>query len=575
MTHSKRSFKKGIAAVASVMAIALMTVSCGQSGVNSPQTTPPATVSPSGTAPVEGGFSSDPNLNEPGVFPIAKETVTLKIGLAQSANVSDYKTNKYTKMLEEKGNFNLEFELYPSNEATQKIELMIAAGGTDLPEILIRGLEDRAVATYGSGGYFLPINDYIEHSSYYLKAQLERTADKNLAAYFTSPDGNIYTVPSYAESIVNEFDRRLWLYQPWLDELGVSAPTTTDEYRALLEKIKATDLNKNGKADEIPLMGATTGFFSYYFDFLMTSFIYSDESRDWMVLEDGKINFAYTTEEWKEGLKYLRDLCLDDLLLPVSFTQDDAQAKQIMNNPDATLVGTAIIGSPSMLAGDDNRRTEYVSASPLAGPSGIKQSIFRPTLPNPTAYITMNAKNPEAAFRLLDLMMSDEATVWNRWGEPEVDWRGPTANEKGAYENMGYPAMIVPILAWGSVQNAHWQNGAPCFRTYEVAGGLTVDTDNPLSSAITLEVAEADAIEFELKPDEIIYKIMYTGEEMDTISEIKANLKTYVKEKNAAYITGYTDIDADWSNFLNELEKIGLGQFLEISQTAYDRTVGK
>ena len=47
----------------------------------------------SGSQAGASSYKRDPNLNPPGVFPINKTTVPLKIGIQQNAQVEDWKTN--------------------------------------------------------------------------------------------------------------------------------------------------------------------------------------------------------------------------------------------------------------------------------------------------------------------------------------------------------------------------------------------------------------------------------------------------------------------------------------------------
>ena len=73
------------------------------------------------------------------------------------------------------------------------------------------------------------------------------------------------------------------------------------------------------------------------------------------------------------------------------------------------------------------------------------------------------------------------------------------------------------------------------------------------------------------QPAEVIPKLIYTSDESDAIAEIEVNLKNYVDESLAKFVTGAKDIDAEWDNYLAELEKIGLSTYLEVVQTVYDR----
>ena len=65
-----------------------------------------------------------------------------------------------------------------------------------------------------------------------------------------------------------------------------------------------------------------------------------------------------------------------------------------------------------------------------------------------------------------------------------------------------------------------------------------------------------------------------TLEEMEIISEIKPALDSYVKETTANFIAGNLDIDAEWDNYLAELENIGLSQYLEVISGVYARMYG-
>ena len=247
------------------------------------------------------GYVHDENLNELGALPICKDTVTLKLLIGQNANVSDYKENSYTKKIEENGNVNLQFEVVPSADISTKLNLMMNSG-TDLPDVIISGLTSALCANYGANGMIIPLNQYYENSSYYIKEALEKVKDKNIMNYLTAADGNIYTALSYNEILQNEFTHVLWIYKPWLDELGLETPQTLDEYRNVLQAFKDNDLNHNGSSDEIALLVYSS---QNAMNVLMNTFITFEPAADMLSVKDGKLRFAYTTEEWKEGLKYL------------------------------------------------------------------------------------------------------------------------------------------------------------------------------------------------------------------------------------------------------------------------------
>ena len=118
-------------------------------------------------APGSTTYQRDPNLNPPGTFPINKTTVPIKIGVQQNATVENWKTNWMTQQIEKFGNYNMIFEEYPAGELNQKIELMVMAGGADLPDVVWGNPGLGVLTKYGQAGMIIPCNMYYENSAYY------------------------------------------------------------------------------------------------------------------------------------------------------------------------------------------------------------------------------------------------------------------------------------------------------------------------------------------------------------------------------------------------------------------------
>ncbi|MDW7659696.1 MAG: extracellular solute-binding protein, partial [Bacillota bacterium] len=203
------------------------------------------TATTTGTTADPNAWQSDPNLNEPGVEPICKETVTLTIGLRENANVTDFTTNDMTKLIEERGNFKLDFQFYTSEMATQ-INLIIAGGDfKNLPDVIMLPPGDAYVYQWGQAGAIIPLNDYYENSSYHLKMAVDRTG-VDFKQMVTSPDGSYYGIPTYNQSLGNENQGKMWINQPWLDTLDLEIPKTTEDLYNVLKAFKEDDPNGNG-----------------------------------------------------------------------------------------------------------------------------------------------------------------------------------------------------------------------------------------------------------------------------------------------------------------------------------------
>ena len=514
-------------------------------------------------------YVADENLNPPGEFPVCKKEVTITVGIPKDPLVTDYDTNLYTKALEEKMNCNIEFEFLPAtmDEAKQKVELMISAGGNDLPDVIVNvPLSDNTISRYAAGGFIVPLNEYYKNSAYYIKDVMEK--EPELEKMITMYDGNIYVVPKYLKIMQNELGYRMWIYEPWLEKLGLKMPETLDDFYNVLKAFKEKDPNGNGIADELPLLGATNGGESWFMDFIEAAYLPINPQSDYLYPENGKIKAAYYEPEFKEAVKYLNKLCTEGLLSPSSFTSAAAQSRQTVQNPNGVQVGCFTSMAPTYLNSSDGRQNGYKILPPLKQADGKGYAVYAPSIPTNSFFITKNCENPEAAFRMADIMMSEEMTIWSRFGKKGTDWLEATPDQKGMFESMGYEGKINPVLAWGSPQNSHWQNYAPGYRSYEMSFS-TVESGNNIFET---EIANKLKSYMDMIPEEYITKIIYSEEETDTVNEIQQNINTYIDDTVTRFIIGDLDIESGWDTYLEELKAIGVEELLDTVQKAYDRT---
>lgn len=515
-------------------------------------------------------LNKDSNVNEVGVFPVCKEKITLTIGIEREGSfIEDYKTNVLTKYLEEKMNANLEFVRLDEGEADKSIKLMMSAGGSNLPDIIIGdNVDDFDVIAYGKKGLIIPLNEYYENSSYYLKQIAEK--ESGFLNSITMSDGNIYTIPRYTKILQNEFGVKLWMYKPFLDNLGLDIPKTTDDFYEVLMKIKNNDPNGNGINDEIAFIGAggngASG--SLFADFVMSSFIYADAEDYYMYPENGKIHFACTDERWKEGLKYLKKLCSDKLLSPASFTTTPGQFNSIINKKEV-IAGSFVSMGPNFTDENKKRSLDYKVVAPLIGPEGEQNPICWATKPRNRFFITKNCKYPEAAFRLGDIMCDEKVAIMNRWGVEGSDWERASENDIGVASEEGYPALIVPKLSWGVRQNSHWHGNGPGYRDYDIGLGVAITESNPMD----YEIARSSLVYKNLMPKEYIVKLVYNIDEYDEVAKISGEIMSYVNNSTVEFITGAKDIDANWDKFVSDLNSLGAERLKDIMQAAYNRTL--
>jgi putative aldouronate transport system substrate-binding protein len=66
-----------------------------------------------------------------------------------------------------------------------------------------------------------------------------------------------------------------------------------------------------------------------------------------------------------------------------------------------------------------------------------------------------------------------------------------------------------------------------------------------------------------------------TSAEAEEISVLQKELHDYAKNQLARWISGDGNVNAEWDNYLKELDKIGLQRYLQVMQGVYNRYKGK
>ena len=567
--------KKSVKILTLILILSLVFAACSSGGKEATgSSAPPETRTSETTAAVSTEESDDPVFNELGILPLFKQPVTLTIGIPSKVS-DDLDNNYYTRLLEEKSNADLEFQLIGGTGADfrQKLSLMIASN-SELPDIILGGLEMQQSNQYGSMGVFLSLNNYYENSSFYIRHYMDLGDRETLLPYATAPDGNIYGIFKDTREMADDFMYRAWINKTWLDALGQEIPVTTEDFYNVLTAFKTRDPNGNGQADELPLVGSTS-WNRQPFEFLMNAFTYTSaggaNNVPYLQIKDGKLAASYVLPEWKAGLEYQNRLVTDGLISGLTYTQGDAELKQILENEDVQLVGVIPTNSMSVYLADSIRKQDFVPLPPLTGPEGVNFVTRVTFLPINSFFITKYCNNPEAAFRLGDLMWEEELSVTSRFGEKGIHWQYYSGDKKSLYDYMGIPARLEILQnIWGQeeAKKVHWGDFQPAKRTYEMGVMAQVFDGNIYDSQYMTAVSVpcyADKT-----PEDAVLYISFTDEEWNTISDIANFIRTYVDESKTRFIVGDLGF-SEWDNYVNELNKMGLEDYLTICRQAYDR----
>ena len=523
-------------------------------------------------------------VSEPGQLPVVDEVVEYTICAPDTTYVCDLNENTLTPWIQEKTNVKINFEEIPDTEWDTKVNLLIASD--ELPDAFIYGSFSAAeLADYGSQGVFLALNDIIEEHGHYVKQVFDQ--QEALPGAYTALDGNIYTLPDINECYHCFYSMRAWINQQWLTNLGLKYPNTVDEFVNVLRAFKEQDANGNGDPnDEIPFSGNATSWNSTIYPFLLNSFLHYDTSN-LSVKEDGTVIFTPLQPEFKEGLQWIASLIDEGLIEKEALTQTEEQLKTKGSNLDIALLGGFTSATWWSGVGSDNgegsRCREYSGLSPLEGPNGVRISPWAGTGFNMgNSVITTACEDPVPLFKMLDYMLSDEATLRSQIGELGVDYNEP---DEGAPGINGKPALYAKIPTsntsggtTGDEADTAMPNVFPSNRTSDFRLGEQADYSDPETQwQQEPRLYNESATYFAPYADEhMMYPgaVNLTAEESEKINFMKTQINDYVKENIVLFLAGEKSFDTDWDSFIAEFDNLKLDEYMELRQMAYTRQYG-
>lgn len=503
-----------------------------------------------------------------GEFPIVTDDLTLKIAMLVSATVEDIDSNYATKWLEDTTGINLEFTALPAEDTATKINLMMASKEA-IDVYCGYNMSKASVEEYAAAGWIVPIDDYIAaYGEGYdeLVADLEKLGMEDIFRnYVTFSDGKRYSLNYVSTMSTNMYYGNAWIYTPWLEKLGFNkAPSTLDEFFNFCMAIKNNDPNGNGIADEIPISGSTN-YFPRVIAFIGNAFQYTDFTW-YCKVDDGKVSFIANNDQYKSTVEYLKKLYDNGLLDPNHMTQSNSDVKALFAQDDLR-VGVVFTNSPSGYMDSTTepclnfRIVEPFSQDGFATTTSRGMSVYH------TWVITSSCKNPEAAYRLGDLILSSYGSDVVRYGEENVDWNYAKEGEKDIIGNQAYITLKNDV--WGfSSQNKIWRtNSIPYHikQSYLERTSNGDDTEYEAKKYIGTNAYIPYASK-EYLPETMLFA---SAEDEARISILKNDIVTYVQEQTAAFITGGRSMDT-WSAYIDELKMLGIDEYVSILQRGYE-----
>lgn len=507
------------------------------------------------------------SFNETG-YPVVNEPITLTVAAKKNAIHGNWDETYWYKYALEKTNINLEFDYIDSTAWEQKKQLMFAAD--ELPDVIIGGyygITRSDEMAYGEGGLLISLNDLIDKYAVNLKKLYGE--QPLVKADTTTPDGNIYTLPTARKVKDVVGGVRIWTNETWLKNLGLSKPETVAQMREVLYKFRDGDPDGDGQNNTYAISGVFDDVegdmrYLYHNAFgMLSSGVYVD---------NGKVVYGAMQPNFKEYLKEMNYLYSEGLIDKEYFTQTIAEYKA---KSSTGKVGIGTWSAPAAGGGMDIDTSEqygFTKALTSDYNSITMWSMGEENCSSGHFAITKACKYPEAAIRWADLWYSEEGGI--------VFDIGPNVDEADISPKIGYK--INEDGTWTSFDETGAEDGWASFNKYVspvadgCAFGLYPEFVSRKKDATVGKFYEA------LKSNDDYYangkahgicalpnSFYFSQEERESLALIETEVTEYCSQMEAKFIAGSEPIE-NFDKFVENLRGYGVETLIEYYQKAYD-----
>mgnify|MGYP001027782327 CR=1 FL=1 len=497
--------------------------------------------------------ASEENTGWDGTMPITEEPISITIAAKQASYVSDWNGLPVLEELEKRTNVHVDYQMVPEQGSTEKINVMLA--GNELPDAFLSSdFTPAQLVSNGKNGIFLNIKDLLAENTPNFNKVLEEYPD--VEADITAPDGNIYAMPQLYMDFPSLGVNKLWFNDNWMEALDAELPTTMDELYNLMVRMHTEDPNGNGEQDELPLSNAQNNI-----DNLVTFFggAYGvcnrgDKNKNIDFDEETqKVRYYPTTDGYKEMMKFFVKCYQEGLIDPELFTMD--KTKLLAKGAEGK-VGMFIQPNTFYETAD---MTLTPLGEPLIGPEGDQMlSAISPMVCNVNGLIiTATNPYPEETLRWVDYFYGDEGAELIWMGiKDETYYEDENGDFKYKDEYLDpFPQSLGETTCWMAIA---W----PGIKSEKFGGGVNHYGPKTMAANETLQ---------NFQPEEIWPQFMFEPEESDKVVQYESDLNSYIKDMQAQWITGRTDVDGSWEEFLSTLKTMGSEELTALYQAAYDR----
>lgn len=454
--------------------------------------------------------------------------------------------------IERRTNTKITFMTPPVGQEKEQFNLIVASG--DYPDIFI----DMWLNYTGGGAKVLKdkvvisLNDLIDENAPNIKAAMEEYPEA--FRYVTDENGKIYGIPMVFTDNMQLVTWGVNLRKDWLDDLGLSVPSTVDEYYEALK----------GFRDE---KGATSPFtitlrHLKQSHFLAGAYNVSNEFYQ----ENGQIKYGPAQPGYKEYLKTLNKWYEEGLLDKDFATIDDNTRGAKMLNGQSGMSWAPSKGG--VAAWNQGLQEKDPDAQVIGGPyaSLVKGELVGFGKINPqgslSCAISSTCKDPVGAIRFLDYMFSEEGRLLLNFGIEGESYE--MVNGEPVIMDTILNATDMPVLSKMNLYATSAEGNSGVATIVDQRYLLQINEVTPNVTEALETWAASSTFENEIPG------IIALSEDSSRYASIMNEVETYADEMLLKFIMSQESIDDKYDDYIAAIEAKGIGTATEIMQKAYD-----
>ena len=353
------------------------------------------------------------------------ESVHYEFLVMQGKQFDVPETNETLDFLNEKFNVDFEFMLVSrgSNDYQNKLNLLIASN--DLPDLI--QVNDYAIlTTMVEMGLIIPLDDLI--AQYGQEMVAIRPPETWEPFIF---DGKTYSVPNQyrTDGVITV------IREDWVEKLGLSIPTTIEEYEECIRAFTQDDPDGNGRADTYGISGPNEPITS---TFLPAYQYYGVLPDQWILQEDGTLAFGSIQPEMLDALKLINKWFNAGYIDPQFPLYNREKFEEVLGQGTfGSFASTEVqrldpafdIGLAELRQREPE--SHFIAYAPILGQDGVQRlwtNDYRSI--GYTMAISAKCENPARLIKLLNYAASEEGYLRIRYG---VEGTHYTVDEQGTF----------------------------------------------------------------------------------------------------------------------------------------------